>query len=67
MAAPSDVSPALSRREAPWTAGLRAARANVVPGLIVQGLMLCVLLGYYFHPPMQGWLNGLAEVKARWG
>lgn len=64
---PNESSPVLSRREAPWTAGLRAAKANVVPGLIVQGLMLAVLLGYYFYSPMQGWLNGLAEVKARWG
>jgi hypothetical protein len=56
-----------TRREAPWLAGLRAARANVVPGLIVQSLMLAMLLAYYFYPPMRGWLNGLAEVKARWG
>jgi hypothetical protein len=48
-------------------AGLRAARANVVPGLVVQGLMFAVLMAYYFHPPMRGWLDGLAEVKSRWG
>jgi hypothetical protein len=54
-------------REAPWTAGLRAARANLVPGLIVQALMFAVLLAYYFHPPMRGQLNALAEIKARWG
>lgn len=48
-------------------AGLRAARANVVPGLIVQSLMLSVLLAYYFYPPMSHWLNGLAAVKERWG
>lgn len=47
-------------------AGLRAARANVVPGLIVQGLMLSLLLAYYFHPPTQIWLNHLAEIKSRW-
>ncbi len=56
----------MNRREPPWTAGLRAARANVVPGLIVQALMLGVLLAYYFHPPMRGWLDGLAQLKARW-
>lgn len=65
---PSDSSSSdLSRREAPWTAGLRAARANLAPGLIVQGLMLSMLLAYYFYPPMRGWLNGLADIKARWG
>ncbi len=47
-------------------AGMRAARANLLPGLIVQALMLSILLAYYFHPPMSGWLDGLAEIKARW-
>lgn len=54
-------------REAPWAAGLRAARANLVPGLILQGLMLTLLVSYYFHPPMQQWLDALAVVRARWG
>lgn len=60
-------TPPVTRRVAPWTAGLRAARANVVPGLIVQGLMLGTLLAYYFYPPTRQWLDGLAEIKARWG
>jgi hypothetical protein len=51
----------------PWMAGLRAARANLVPGLIVQALMLAMLLAYYFYPPMQSWLDRLAEIKTRWG
>ena len=55
-----------SRRVAPWVAGLQAARANLVPGLLVQALMLAALLTYYFFPPMRHWLNGLAEIKARW-
>jgi len=29
--------------------------------------MLAVLLAYYFYPPMRGWLDALAEIKARWG
>jgi len=53
-------------RVAPWTAGLRAARANVVPGLIVQALMLGMLLAYYFYPPMRNWLDELAEIKEHW-
>ncbi len=36
-------------REAPWQAGLRAAQENLVPGLIVQGLMLGLLLAYWFY------------------
>jgi hypothetical protein len=55
-----------NRREAPWLAGMRAARANLVPGLIVQALMLAILIAYYWHPPVRDWLNGLAEVKQRW-
>ena len=54
-------------REAPWRAGLRAARANVAPGLLVQGMMLGLLLAYYFHPPTRVWLEELAVVKSKWG
>ncbi len=64
---PADpATPPTVPREAPWMAGLHAARANVVPALIVQALMLATLLAYYFHPPMQEWLDRLAEIKARW-
>lgn len=60
-------TPLETRREAPWAEGLRAARANLVPGLIVQVLMFSVLMAYYFYPPMQQWLDALAQVRARWG
>ena len=63
---PNETAIPSSRRVAPWVAGLHAARANLVPGLLVQALMLTVLLAYYFFPPMRHWLNGLAEIKARW-
>lgn len=56
-----------ARREAPWEAGIRAAKANVVPGLILQVAMLAVVLGYYFYPPTRGWLDAMARVKAEWG
>lgn len=59
--------PPSTPREAPWTAGLRAARANMVPGLLVQAVMLGLLLAYWFYPPMTGWLNRLARVKEHWG
>lgn len=48
-------------------AGLRAAKANLVPALIVQSIMLALLLAYYFYPPTTRWLNHLAEFKERWG
>lgn len=65
MAAASELANA--PREAPWVAGLRAARANVVPGLIVQGLMLSVILAYWFYPPTTVLLDRLALLKERWG
>ena len=64
---PESSTPQSLPRDRPWTAGLRAARANVVPGLIVQALMFSILMAYYFYPPTRGWLDGLAAVKARWG
>lgn len=48
-------------------AGIRAARANFVPALIVQSIMLTLVLCYYFYPPTTSWLNHLAELKERWG
>lgn len=62
---PADSNP--PPREAPWLAGIRAARANAGPGLLVQGVMLALLLAYFFYPPTTVWLDRLAEVKARLG
>lgn len=59
--------PAATTREAPWRAGLRAARANVVPGLIVQALMALLLCLYYFHAPARAGFDRLAETKQAWG
>jgi hypothetical protein len=65
---PSEHSiPQIIPRDRPWTAGLRAARANVVPGLIVQALMFSALMAYYFYPPARGWFDHLAATKARLG
>jgi hypothetical protein len=64
---PADNSSPSLPREAPWTAGLRAARANVVPGLLVQGVMLGILCAYSFYPPTTLVLDELAKVKQHWG
>lgn len=53
--------------EAPWKAGLRSARANLVPGLVLQAFALAVVLGYYFHPPTRELFNRLAELRTRTG
>ena len=62
-----NISPEPPRREAPWMAGIRAAKANFVPALIVQGIMLALVLGYYFYPPTTRWLGHLGELKEEWG
>ena len=46
MSAASHIQP-----EAPWAAGLRGARANLVPGLILQAFALTLVLAYYYHAP----------------
>jgi hypothetical protein len=54
-------------KEKPWAAGWAAARANLVPGLLVQGLMLGVLIAYFLHPPTTVRLDQLAGIKQSWG
>jgi hypothetical protein len=54
-------------REPPWRAGLRAARANLVPGLLVQAAMFVLLALYFLHPPARAGFERLAETKAAWG
>jgi hypothetical protein len=54
-------------KKAPWIAGLMAARANLIPALILQAIMLALLLGYYFYPPTTDLLDRLAVLKERWG
>ena len=49
--------------EAPWKAGLRSARANLIPGFILQAFALAVVLGYYFHGPTQAALARLADLR----
>lgn len=60
-------APSPSPREAPWHAGLRAARANLVPGLCVQALMIATVLAYYHAPATREIFDTLAAWKSRWG
>ena len=55
------------RKPLPLLIGLQAARANFVPGLIVQLVMISVVLAYYHYEPVRGWLAQLAEIKQHWG
>lgn len=52
--------------EAPWHAGLRAARANLVPGLLVQALMIGTVLAYFYAPSTREIFDTLADWKSRW-
>lgn len=63
MSAPSP----LPLPEAPWRAGLRAARMVLVPGLFLQAFALLVVLGYYWHPPTTAFLNELSLLRQRTG
>ena len=51
----------------PFSAGFRAARANLIPGLVIQVLMVLLVLAYYCFPPAHGWFASLAAAKERWG
>lgn len=53
--------------EAPWKAGLRSARANLVPGLVLQAFALAVVLGYYFHGSTRAGLGWLADLRNETG
>jgi hypothetical protein len=43
--------------------GWQAARANAVPALIIQTIMLGLLIGYYAHPSIESVVNRLAQYK----
>jgi hypothetical protein len=51
----------------PLALGWEAAKANAVPGFILQGAMLLILIAYYLSPPFANFLNEVAEYKQRHG
>jgi len=54
-------------REPPWQAGLRGARANLVPGLVLQLVALALVLAYYHHAPTRAVFEHLLAFRARTG
>ena len=56
-----------SASEVSWRAGLRGARANLVPGLVLQAVALVLVLAYYQHPPTHEALARLARFHDRAG
>lgn len=51
----------------PLSVGLRAARANLLPGLIIQAAVVALVLAYYFWGPARWWMARLAELKREGG
>lgn len=47
--------------------GLRAARTNVLPGLLLQGIMGCVLAMYLFHDGSRAFFQMVGESKQELG
>ena len=51
----------------PWIIGLKAARANLVPGLILQGAAFALLASYYLLPAVTRALDEVAVWQVRYG
>jgi hypothetical protein len=73
LAAPGTLTGFMSaptiHEEAPWQAGVRSARANLVPGLVLQAFALAFVLGYYLHEPTRAAftrLGGLRDDMGLW-
>ena len=54
-------------QERPLAVGLRAARANLAPALVIQAAVVAVVLAYYLWGPARAWLARLAEFKREGG
>jgi hypothetical protein len=57
----------MTKTEAPWHAGLRAARAHLVPGLVLQACAIMLVVAYYRYPPAHAALEALAAFRERTG
>jgi len=55
------------KRRTPLALGWEAAKANAVPGFVLQAVMLLVLIGYYWSAPFAAFLDGLARYKNEHG
>ena len=64
---PETASVSLPLPEAPWRAGWRAGRANLVPGVVLWLVGLGLVLAYYDHAPTHAALERLTELHARMG
>jgi hypothetical protein len=51
----------------PLLVGLRAAKANFIPGLIIQAAMIALVLAYHYSEPTRLWMERLETIKGEWG
>ena len=51
----------------PWQIGVRAARANLVPGLVLQTAAAGFVAAYYFSPEFHAGLQLLVDWQTRFG
>ena len=57
----------MSKSRTPLTLGWEAARANAVPALIIQAIMLALLIAYYTNDAVFSALNQMANYKSAHG
>ncbi len=60
-------SPQSLDEEPVWRAGLRGARANLVPGLALQAFAIALVLAYYRWPAAEAALREATAWRARFG
>jgi hypothetical protein len=53
--------------EAAWRIGLRGARANLAPGLVLQTIALLLVVAYYHHAPTRAAVDSVARLHDRAG
>jgi hypothetical protein len=51
----------VAQHEAPWRAGFRSARANLIPGFVLQLMALALVTAYYHHEATHAALNRYAS------
>ena len=57
----------MARDATPWQIGVRAARANLVPGLVLQAVAVAVVVAYYRSPGFHALLQHVADWQDRFG
>lgn len=61
------MSTVVATSEAPWRAGVRSARANLLPGFVLQVLAVALVTAYYQHDATRALLTRLADWRMEVG